>query len=167
MELFHALGLDIRILIAQLINFAVLIFVLHRFAYRPILNLLEDRKRKIEEGLRNMDKSREVVEEATRKAEAVIAEARQEARTIAARAEEAAKKHQEKVFADTQLETARLISLAKKKMDAERIRLVAEARAELSEVVVAAVENIIREKLDSERDRELIQKSLSEVRLEK
>ena len=47
MELFSALGLDLRIFIAQFINFAVLVFVLYRFAYNPILKLLEERKEKI------------------------------------------------------------------------------------------------------------------------
>jgi len=42
MQLIDALGLDLRILLAQLVNFAILIFVLWRFAYKPVFNILEE-----------------------------------------------------------------------------------------------------------------------------
>ena len=49
MELLHKLGIDWRLLIAQLINFSVLLFVLYKFLYHPILNILEKRRKQIEE----------------------------------------------------------------------------------------------------------------------
>ena len=47
-ELFSKLGIDWKLLIAQIINFLVLLFVLYKFAYRPILSMLEKRTKKIE-----------------------------------------------------------------------------------------------------------------------
>lgn len=49
MELLNKLGIDWRLLIAQLINFSLLLFVLHRFLYKPLLKVLEERRRQIEE----------------------------------------------------------------------------------------------------------------------
>jgi len=57
MKLLQALGLDIRILSAQLINFAVLLFVLWRFGYKPILKFLDDRKDQIEKGVDDAKKA--------------------------------------------------------------------------------------------------------------
>jgi F-type H+-transporting ATPase subunit b len=49
-ELIHQLGIDWRLLLSQAVNFAVLLFVLRAFAYKPILKILKDRQMKIEEG---------------------------------------------------------------------------------------------------------------------
>ena len=49
MELFNALGINLKILVAQLINFLVLFIVLYKFGYKPMLKFLDDRKDKIEE----------------------------------------------------------------------------------------------------------------------
>lgn len=57
MELLNALGIDWKILLAQFVNFAVLVFVLWKFAYKPIFKFLEDRKNKIEEGIKNAEQA--------------------------------------------------------------------------------------------------------------
>ena len=51
MGLIYALGIDGRILLAQLFNFAILVFILWRFAYKPVLNILEERRLKVEKSL--------------------------------------------------------------------------------------------------------------------
>lgn len=56
MELFNALGVDLKILFAQLVNFAILFFVLYKFAYKPLLKLIDDRKDMIEDGVLNAKK---------------------------------------------------------------------------------------------------------------
>jgi len=49
----EALGLDIRLLVAQLINFGLLIFLLNKFLYKPLIKMLDDRKKKIAEAAEN------------------------------------------------------------------------------------------------------------------
>ena len=53
MEIFEKLGIDVKLVIAQLVNFFILLYVLKRFAYKPVLKILEDRERKIEKGLKD------------------------------------------------------------------------------------------------------------------
>ena len=52
MEIFSKLGIDWRLLLAQVVNFLILLFVLRRFAYTPMLRFLEKRKNRIEKGLK-------------------------------------------------------------------------------------------------------------------
>ncbi len=58
MKLITALGLDYRILLAQFFNFAILLFVLWRFAYKPVFNILEERRAKIAKGISDSDQAK-------------------------------------------------------------------------------------------------------------
>ena len=57
MEALHNLGIDFKVIIAQIINFGILVFTLVHFLYRPILKALDDRKKKISDSL---DKAKEI-----------------------------------------------------------------------------------------------------------
>ena len=60
-ELLSSLGIDLRLFLAQLINFSILLFVLFKFAYKPILNMMDERTEKIEKGA--AEPSKEIVGE--------------------------------------------------------------------------------------------------------
>ena len=53
MELLQKLGIDWRLLIAQLVNFSILVIILYKLLYKPVLKVLNDRKEKIEQGLKD------------------------------------------------------------------------------------------------------------------
>jgi len=55
MEIFNQFGINPLLLLAQVVNFAVLLFILKRFLYKPILKVLEERKKRIEESLKNAE----------------------------------------------------------------------------------------------------------------
>jgi len=75
MELFNALGINLKILIAQFINFAIFFFVLYKFAYKPMLKFLDDRKQKIEQGLNNAEKANNKLIELEEKEKEIIIQA--------------------------------------------------------------------------------------------
>lgn len=164
MEILAKLGIDWKLLVAQLVNFAILLFVLHRFAYRPMLDMLENRSKRIEKGLQDAEKAKRRLSEIAEKEKEVLRKAREEAKGILAQAEEAGRQRQEKMFEDAQLETARMLTFAKSKMESEQARMMAEAKAELAGIVVTAVERVVNEKLDAAKDGELIHKALREVK---
>src|SRR5215211_2744064 len=83
----HTFGVDLPHFIAQVISFAIVAFLLQKFAYKPVLTMLEERRRRIEEGLANADRSKqelaaaqargqEVLNDANAKANKLIEEAR-------------------------------------------------------------------------------------------
>ncbi len=75
MELFSALGINLKILIAQFINFSIFFFVLYKFAYKPMLKFLDDRKQKIEKGLNDAEKANNKLIELEEKEKEIIAQA--------------------------------------------------------------------------------------------
>lgn len=102
MEALDSLGIDWKLFIAQVINFIVLLLVLWKFLYGPIVSMLSDRKKKIEQGLKDN-------EEARAKLEATNAETR-------------------KLLTEASLESEKIIKAAKKEMEEETKKKLSEAQ---------------------------------------
>ncbi|MEK7165189.1 MAG: ATP synthase F0 subunit B, partial [Patescibacteria group bacterium] len=76
------LGIDIWLLFTQVVNFTIMVVVLNKFLYQPILRMLKERQQKIEAGLANAQKSLIEEEKQVKKRAEVLADAREEARAI-------------------------------------------------------------------------------------
>ena len=91
MEVLAKLGIDWKLLIAQAVNFVVLLWVLRLYAYRPILRALEARTKKIEQGLQDAAQSQKKLQAVVEEEKQIMAAAREEARDILLKAETSAK----------------------------------------------------------------------------
>ena len=160
MELIKTFGIEWKLLIAQLVNFFVLFYLLKRFAYQPILKMLEDRKEKIEKGLRDSEASQKKLAEIETKEKEVLVEARKQAQEIVAKAEAMAKKNKEEIAIAAKEQSEKIISEAEKKIELEKNKMMQEVRQQVAELVVSATEKIIGEKIDSEKDKNLIEKAI-------
>ncbi len=161
MELFNALGINGKILLAQFVNFAVLIFVLWKFAYTPILNFLEERRKKIEEGVKNSELAVTRLAEIAEKEKEVIIEAKKEALNILNEAKDNAEKRGNELIKKAQEEASSVIVKEREKFNQEKIEAFKEMRNSLSELVVLAVEKVIDEKMSPEKDADIIKKALN------
>lgn len=161
MELFNALGINGKILLAQFVNFAVLIFVLWKFAYTPILNFLEDRRKKIEEGVKNSELAVTRLAEIAEKEKEVIIEAKKEALNILNETKDNAEKRGNELIKKAQEEASSVIVKEREKFNQEKIEAFKEMRNSLSELVVLAVEKVIDEKMSPEKDADIIKKALN------
>lgn len=157
MEIFAKLGIDWKLLIAQAINFAVLFWVLRRYAYRPMLDFLEKRTERIEKGLQDAESAQEKLKEIEAKEKEVLSTARTEARSIISLAEESAKKRDAERMAETEAKAKRFLEEAETKIREEKEKVMASAKAEISELVVLSVEKILREKVTPAVDKEIIE----------
>jgi len=84
-SLLGTFGINWKLLIAQLINFSVVLFVMWKWVYTPLLKLIEDRQKKIEQGIRDAEASARSRSESERQAETAILAARKEAQRQASR----------------------------------------------------------------------------------
>lgn len=160
MEVLAKLGVDGKLLLAQAVNFAVLFWVLRRFAYKPMLDFLEKRTVRIEQGLKDAEAAKEKLSAMEVKEKAVLADARKEAQAIITLAETSAKKRDAERGAQTEAKMKRLLADAQMKITEEHDKALAKAKAEIGELVVLSVEKILREKIDVAKDKELIEKHL-------
>lgn len=146
MELITALGIDLRIFIAQLINFAVLIFVLYRFAYRPILNLLDERKEKIKQGIEDAEKAALARSEADEEKRQIIGAANQEAIAVADRAKEYAAMKANEIVSEAQMKAEQLAKDAEARVSEIKSKALKESEAEIAKIAILTAEKVLKEK---------------------
>lgn len=158
MEALANLGIDGKLLLAQVVNFFILFFVLKKFAYRPMLAMMDERSKKIEKGLKDADRAEKRLKEIEEKEKEVLASARDEAKKLLAEASEAGKERDAAKIVETEARVKKLLADADMKLADDRARMIEQAKRELSETVVLAVEKILKEKMNGEQERELIEK---------
>lgn len=159
-ELIKTFHIEWRLLAAQMVNFAIVLFALWKFAYRPILKTLNDRTKKIEKGIKDAEEAKTKLEEVSAEEKEILKKARVEAQEIIKKAEDTAKKEAENISTEAKKHTEKMITDAQKVISQEKGKMIAEVKSEIAGLVVAATEKIISEKLDSSKDKELIEQAI-------
>ena len=142
-------------LIAQVINFLFLVFVLAKFAYKPLAKMMEDRKNKIAGDLEAAEKAKASAEAIQKEYEEKLAAAKQEAAAIIENAQKAAQALQDKAVADTKAEQAKVIADAKAAIASDKKAAMDDVRAQVVDLAMAAAGKIIGQKLGTDEDKKL------------
>jgi F-type H+-transporting ATPase subunit b len=137
-------------------NFVVFLVLLYVFALKPVAAMLEDRRRRIEQGLKDAEQARTDRENAEAERVATLAEARQEANDILSRAQKVAQESRETDIAATKQELERLRERAAEEIEAEKQRAIAELRGEVADLALAAAGRVVGESMNDERQRRLV-----------
>ena len=145
---------------AQGVNFLILLFVLRRYAYRPMLEFLEKRSQRIEQGLKDAEAAQVKLAEMEASEKKILASARDEARVIINTAEASAKQRDALRLMETEAKVKHSLDEAMVKIEEEKKKMLLEVRQEISAVALLAVEKILKEKVDAEKDAQLIEKML-------
>jgi F-type H+-transporting ATPase subunit b len=157
-----ALGINLPSLLAQLINFTILLVVLYVLAYRPVMRMLDERRRRIQEGLEASEEAKRRLAQAEQEAQAQMERARQEAQAIIAQAQQAARHLQEEARQQARQEAEQILARAREEIALERDAAIAQLRQEFADLTIRAAERVIRQALDREAHRRLIQEALAQ-----
>jgi F-type H+-transporting ATPase subunit b len=155
-----AIGVDTKALLFQIANFAILFWVLKKVAYKPILKVLEDRRLTIEESLKTAKKLEADQEKAEAKQAEVLANARTEADKILALAHAEASKNAKTAEDKAAQRTKKMIDEAHSKIESDIKNVKRELRSEVLNLVARATEAVIEEKIDTQKDKELLNKAI-------
>ncbi len=145
-------------------NFVLFLAILTLFAWNPITRTLDDRRNKIEQGLKDAEQARLDLERASATASEQIATARREARDILDRAQRVAQETRDADIAATRAELERMRVRAAAEIDAEKSRAISDLRAEVADLAIGAAGRVVRESMDGERQRRLVDEFLAETR---
>jgi F-type H+-transporting ATPase subunit b len=167
LEGIQALGINIPVLIAQIINIAVLFAALYFLLFKRFLQMMEERKQRIQQGLEEAQRAQqkatraeaiyqERMEQIEREREALIAEAREEAEQIRA---EIVTQAQE----DAREEARRIIAQEREAFAAERQDALADVHKQIVSLVLAATRKVVEEGVDEHMQLRLIDRFLSET----
>ena len=119
-------------LIAQVLNFLILVFILAKFAYKPLMKIMDDRKNKIAGDLAAAETAKTDAESIKAEYAAKLAAARQEAQAIIDNARKTAQTAHDKILADTKAEQDQIVKTAKEAIALEKKQALSEIRAQLS-----------------------------------
>ena len=156
------LGINPGLLIAQIVNVGLLVWLLTRYLYRPVLNMLNERTRRVQESLRDAEQVKEQLAHAKQDYDAELARARQEAAAILAQAQERAKVQEQEIVAQARREADRIRSEAREQAGQEREQLLRDLKNQMAELVTITASRVLGEELKSNHDR-LIEESLASL----
>ena len=156
------LGINVPVLIGQVLSFTFLIIMLKLLVYGPVLKMLDERRERIREGLSAADRGREQAVEAERAAQEQIEAARREGQQIVAQAQQIGQRLQEEARQQAQQQQEAMLERARSEIALERDSAIAELRREFADLTITAAEKVIGQSLDRTAHQRLIEQALAE-----
>lgn len=156
------MGINLPGLIAQIINFSLLITALYFVLYKPVLKMLDQRSLKIKESLEQADRLKADTAKAEEGIKAQIEQARQEGRNIVAQATQVADRMREEARGQAKAEADAILVRARAEIAAEREAALEELRRQFADLTIAAAGKVVNASLDKNQHKRLIDEVLAQ-----
>ncbi len=156
-------GVDWQHLLAQLVNFLIIFWLLSKFVFKPLVKKLEERTHKIDRSLKQAKEIEDKLRETEEKGRSEIEKSRLRAAEIIANAQRLADQTEANMVRNAQTSADKVLEQARKEIASEKDKLLAEVREEAAGMIMLATERIIKEKLDPKKDQNLIKESLKNL----
>ncbi len=156
-------GVDLPHFISQCICFAIVAFLLHRYAYKPILTVLDERKRRIKESLDQAEKIKQELANTQAKTREMMVQAGQETARMIEEARAAAVKVQEQETQKAVAAAQAIVDKARQATEAEHVRMLAELRREVGRLVVATTTKVTGKVLTLDDQKRLVEETNREL----
>ncbi len=150
-------------LIAQMIVFLLLIWFTMKFIWPPLVNAMDERTKRIQEGLTAADKARKDLADADEQVQAEVRKARSEAAGIIERAQQQAGQIVDKARQDAQVEGSRQKVLAQDEIVSMNQRAREELRGQMAGLVVQGAERILRREIDPAAHKAMLDQLATEL----
>lgn len=145
-QLIEAFGIDVKLIVVQIINFTILVAVLSYFLYQPLMKVLADREEKIATGIKDAEAAAAAKAAAETEKQTILSAAHQEAEAVAVRAKGYADEKTASLLADAEQKAAAVIKAAEQKGEEIKTQAHKESEAEIAKLAILAAEKILTEK---------------------
>lgn len=159
----EGLGLDLKSLIFQMINFAVLAFLLGRFLYGPIIRVLDSRRRKIEESMKETEKIKQALEEIKKEQAQILSQARAEAKILLAQEAERAKANYQESLAKASIDVNQTLIDGRQALQRQRDEFQEKIKLEMVNLVKESLRKVLREGLSEAEKEKLVSQALKKI----
>ncbi len=163
MEGIEKLGLNLGLILIQILSFAIIFVVLRAWVYKPIMAQLEKRRKTIAQGLEDARVAAEARANAERESNQIIAEAQAKAAEIVREATERAEVAAREVRNEAEAEMAKTRENALAEIQLERDRVLSEVRGQIAALAIAATQKLIGASMDDKRQHALLEEFFSGV----
>jgi F-type H+-transporting ATPase subunit b len=162
-EFFQRFGIDWARFIATTVNFCIVLWVLHRFAYKPILAMLDERKQRIAESMANADKIKAELASTQEQRAKVLTEASTQAEQIIAEARRSSDQFKERTVAEARQQAEAELRRAQQQIAVERERMIADARRDIVALVVGTTAKVTGKVLTPADQQRLTEETTKEL----
>ena len=147
----------------SVLSFAILFFILKKFAFPPILSALDEREKKIRGDIEESEKLKQDVEGIKVDLEKKLKAAHEKAETIVQLAQDEAKKLQEKTVQETEAKVKQVQREAEQEIESSRNKLLQEVRGYAAALTIASAEKFLKKALDDSDKKRLVDESIEQV----
>lgn len=156
--------LDPGLFVWTILTFLLLLFVLAKFAWKPLLKMLNEREELIRSSLEDAEKAKEELERLNTECVAIINQARSEAQLILSEGKSAAAKLKDETLEVAKEQAKYIVGEAEKQINVERDKAIADIKGEVVNISLAVAEKLIGKNISPEDNKTLIDQSLAQLR---
>ena len=157
------LSLDPGIMVWTVVTFLCLLILLYKMAWKPILTTIETRERTIKESLESAQREREEAQALLEKHQAIMRTAENEAQKIIREYKTMAEKMHKEMTSQSKQEAEKIIKKAQSEIEAEKEAAMVKLRHDIADLVVNATKKFIKDALDDEQQKRLIDQYIAEI----
>jgi F-type H+-transporting ATPase subunit b len=151
------------LMIWTLVCFGITFYVLKRFAFGRIQQMIDERRKRIRESIQEADKARAEARRLLEEHRKLIGQARGQAEEILAEARKVADSQRQRVKEEAEEDRQRRLEETRRQIEAETQRALSQIRAEVADLALIAAEKVTRRSLDEKSQRALIDDALSDI----
>ena len=157
-----ALGFNLPGLIAQIVNFLLLLVILYLFLYKPVLRMLDQRSKRIQESLEQAERLKQETSKAEDEVKKQIDLARLEGRNLVQQATQVADRLRADAQTQAKVEAEAIIVRARETIQRERDEAIEALRSQFADLTITAAERVLKASLNKEQHRQLIEEVLQQ-----
>ncbi|HET8776979.1 MAG TPA: F0F1 ATP synthase subunit B [Candidatus Limnocylindria bacterium] len=160
---FEAFQVDVWKLAFQIVNFLILLYLLNRFLFKPVLARLDERSSKISKGLEDAETAARDRELARAEREAAVSEARKEASNLIANANKIATDTRNEILAQAKADAEKVTARAREEITAEKDRAMSQLRAQVADLALDAAAKLVQTEMNTATHRRLVEEFLAQT----
>ena len=147
-----------------IITFLLLFYVLAKFAWKPLLKMLEERENLIKSSLDDAEKARQELEKINSESEVIISQARSEAQSILSDGKATAEKIKDDTIAKAKDEASKIREDAKHQIQVEKDKAITDIKKEVVDLSISVAEKLINKNISEQDNSSLIEESLKKIK---
>jgi len=163
MDFLKDFGVEPILLLAQIVNFAILLFILKRFLYKPILKVLEERKNKIATSMKQSEQIQKRFEEMEIKQQEILDNAKNESAQIIGEAKSEAKTLSSQIQTEASNQADQTLRRAQETLALEKQKMVNEAKKEIVSVITLATQQVVSKVMTKKDKDQIVTEALNEA----
>jgi F-type H+-transporting ATPase subunit b len=164
MEILKTFGVDPILLVAQIINFLIIFFLLKRFLYKPVLGMLKKREDKIKEGIKQAEEARVTLEKTLEQEKKIFAKAHDEAKALILDAKNQALEVSREVEENTKKQVEKILIDARTQIEQDTKRMEQELAEKVSGLAKDMLEKSLQGVIGEKEQKQILNKALKNIK---